>query len=156
MFPKPRIRLCPILEAEVLQRGRQVRRNRCAIPRDPMLPRDVVDGRGDGGSEPVEVPEGGNRDPKIDLRLGLWQPGARAPGYAKGGSADLLADSSTVADFHALSYAGQMVVEATPVTFCFAVNWMSADPHRTSDALTLAFGDVIKGCLVAIKQQLLA
>jgi beta-lactamase class A len=77
-------------------------------------------------------------------------------GYAKGGSVDLLADSPTVADFHALSYAGQMVVKATPVTFCFVVNWMSVDPNSTSDSLTPAFADVINGCLVAIKQQLLA
>jgi hypothetical protein len=77
-------------------------------------------------------------------------------GYAKGGSSDLLADSATVADFHALSYAGQMVVKATPVTFCFVVNWTSVDPNSTSDALTPAFADVINGCLVAIKQQLLA
>ena len=47
-----------------------------------------------------------------------------------------------------------MVVKATPVTFCFVVNWMSMDPNSTSDALTPAFGDAIKGCLVAIKQQL--
>ena len=46
-------------------------------------------------------------------------------GYAKGGSSDSLAKMTTVADFHALSYAGQMVVNATPVTFCFVVNWMS-------------------------------
>jgi beta-lactamase class A len=77
-------------------------------------------------------------------------------GYAKGGSADLLAHSPTTADFHALSYAGQMVVSTTPVTFCFVVNWMSADPNSTSDALTPAFADVIKGCLVAIKHQLFA
>jgi beta-lactamase class A len=76
-------------------------------------------------------------------------------GYAKGGSEDGVADSTTVADFHALSYAGQMVVQATPVTFCFVVNWMSVDPNSTSAALTPAFGEVIKGCLVAIKQQLL-
>jgi beta-lactamase class A len=77
-------------------------------------------------------------------------------GYAKGGSADLLANALTVADFHALSYAGQMVVKATPVTFCFVVNWTSVDPNSTSDALTPAFADVITRCLVAIKQQLLA
>jgi beta-lactamase class A len=77
-------------------------------------------------------------------------------GYAKGGSGDWLADSPTVADFHALSYAGQMVVKATPVTFCFVANWMSVDPNSTSSDLTPAFADVIKGCLVAIKQQLLA
>src|SRR5262245_16700739 len=77
-------------------------------------------------------------------------------GYAKGGNADGVADSTTVADFHAFSYAGQMVVKATPVTFCFVVNWMSVDPNSTSAALTPAFGEVIKGCLVAIKQQLVA
>jgi beta-lactamase class A len=77
-------------------------------------------------------------------------------GYAKGGSGDWLADSPTVADFHALSYAGQMVVKATPVTFCFVANWMSVDPNSTSSDLTPAFADVINGCLVAIKQQLLA
>ena len=76
--------------------------------------------------------------------------------YAKGGSADLLAHSRTVPDFHALSYAGQMVVGATPVTFCFVVNWMSEDPNSTSEALAPAFADVVNGCLVAIKQQLLA
>ena len=76
-------------------------------------------------------------------------------GYAKGGSSDVLADSPTVADFHALSYAGQMVVKATPVTFCFVANWMSVDQNSTSGALTPAFADVINGCLGAVKQQLL-
>ena len=75
-------------------------------------------------------------------------------GYAKGGNADLLASSATVADFHALSYAGQMVVGATPVTFCFVVNWTSVDPNSTSDTLAPAFTDAINGCLVAIKRQL--
>jgi beta-lactamase class A len=77
-------------------------------------------------------------------------------GYAKGGSADLVADSPTVADFHALSYAGQMVVNATPVTFCFVVNWKSADPNSTSVTLSPEFGAVVKGSLEAIKRQLLA
>ena len=67
-----------------------------------------------------------------------------------------VADSLTVADFHALSYAGQMIVNATPITFCFVMNWMSVDPNSTSDALAPAFADVINGCLVAIKQQLVA
>ena len=77
-------------------------------------------------------------------------------GYAKGGSGDWVADSPTVADFHAMSYAGQMVVQTTPVTFCFVVNWMSADPNSTSEALAPAFAEVINGCLVAIKERLLA
>jgi hypothetical protein len=52
-------------------------------------------------------------------------------GYAKGGSADLVSDSPTVADFHVLAYAGQMVVNATTVTFCFVVNWISTEPDST-------------------------
>jgi beta-lactamase class A len=76
-------------------------------------------------------------------------------GYAKGGSGDWIAESSTVADFHALAYAGQMVVKTTPVTFCFVANWMSEAPDKDSGALTPAFADVINGSLVAIKQQLL-
>lgn len=76
-------------------------------------------------------------------------------GYAKGGSADSLAESLTVPDFHALSVAGQMVVNATPVTFCFVVNWMSVDPNSTSTTLAPAFIDVVKGSLEVIKGQLL-
>jgi beta-lactamase class A len=72
-------------------------------------------------------------------------------GYAKGGSADLLAESLTVADFHALAVAGQMVVNATPVTFCFVVNWMSVDPNSTSNTLAPAFIGVVKGTLDVIK-----
>ena len=75
-------------------------------------------------------------------------------GYAKGGSGNWVAESLVVPDFHALSYAGQMVVNATPVTFCFVVNWTSEDPNSTSDALAPAFTDVIQGCMGAIKQPL--
>ncbi len=75
-------------------------------------------------------------------------------GYGKGGSGDWVADATDVADFHALSYAGQMVVNATPVTFCFVVNWSSVNPNSTSDALVPAFVDVIKGSMGAIKAQL--
>jgi beta-lactamase class A len=77
-------------------------------------------------------------------------------GYAKGGDVNLLAESLTVADFHALAVAGQMVVNATPVTFCFVVNWMSVDPNSTSTTLEPAFIEVVKGSLEAIKRQLLA
>jgi len=78
-------------------------------------------------------------------------------GYAKGGNLDTVAtESSTVADFHAQAYAGQMVVNATPVTFCFVVNWTSVDPNSTSTTLTPAFVEVVKGSLEAIKRQLLA
>ena len=77
-------------------------------------------------------------------------------GYAKGGSDDAVAERSTVADFHVLSYAGQMVVNATPVTFCFVVNWMSVDPNSTSVTLTPPFIEVVKGTLRAIKRQMRA
>ena len=76
-------------------------------------------------------------------------------GYGKGGSGDWVADSMVVADFHALSYAGQMVVNATPVTFCFVVNWMSTDPKSTSEDLVPAFIDVVKGSMGAIRKLLL-
>ncbi len=76
-------------------------------------------------------------------------------GYGKGGSGNWVADSMVVADFHALSYAGQMVVNATPVTFCFVVNWTSENPNSNSDDLVPAFTDVVKGCMGNIKQLLL-
>ncbi len=77
-------------------------------------------------------------------------------GYAKGGSVDAVAESLSVADFHTLAVAGQMVVNATPVTFCFVVNWTSVDPNSTSVILTPAFLEVVKGSLEAIKRRLLA
>ena len=76
-------------------------------------------------------------------------------GYGKGGSGDWVADFSNVGDFHALSYAGQMVVGKIPVTFCFVVNWKSIDPNRDSSTLTPAFVGVVKGCMEAIKRGLL-
>jgi len=76
-------------------------------------------------------------------------------GYGKGGSGDWVAESTVVADFHALSYAGQMVVNATPVTFCFVVNWTSENPKSTSEELAPAFIDVVKGSMGAIRQRLL-
>lgn len=72
-------------------------------------------------------------------------------GYGKGGSGDWVAESTVVGDFHAISYAGQMVVDATPVTFCFIVNWMSESPDSTSDNLAPAFTDVVKGSMEAVK-----
>jgi beta-lactamase class A len=73
-------------------------------------------------------------------------------GYGKGGSGDWFLQSSTEGDFHALSFAGQMVVGATPVTFCFVVNWTGVEPDNT--ALTPAFVDVVKSSMTAIKRQL--
>jgi len=76
-------------------------------------------------------------------------------GYGKGGSGDWVADVSNVGDFHALSYAGQMVVGNIPVTFCLVVNWKSVDPNRDSSTLTPAFVGMVKGCMKAIKRSLL-
>lgn len=75
-------------------------------------------------------------------------------GYGKGGSGDWVADSTDVADFHAISYAGQMVVGETPVTFCFVVNWTSVDPSSTSENLIPAFADVVKGSMESLKHAL--
>jgi beta-lactamase class A len=75
-------------------------------------------------------------------------------GYGKGGSGDWVADATDVADFHAISYAGQMVVGGTPVTFCFVVNWTSVDPRSTSEDLIPAFVDVVKGSMETIKRLL--
>lgn len=75
-------------------------------------------------------------------------------GYGKGGSGDWVADVSNVGDFHALSYAGQMVVGKIPVTFCFVVNWKSVDPNKESSILTPAFVGAVKGCMEAIKRGL--
>jgi len=77
-------------------------------------------------------------------------------GYAKGGNNDAFAESLSVPDYHTLAIAGQMVVNATSVTFCFVVNWMSVDPNSTSVTLSPAFTEVVKGSLEAIKRQLLA
>src|SRR4051794_22316878 len=76
-------------------------------------------------------------------------------GYGKGGSGDWVADVSNVGDFHALSYAGQMVVGRVPVTFCFVVNWKSLDPNRDNSTLSPAFVSLVKGCMKAIKRGLL-
>ena len=73
-------------------------------------------------------------------------------GYGKGGSGNFLADMGDVPDFHVISFAGQMVVGTTPVTFCFAMNWMGEHPE--SEALIPAFIDVVKGSMEVIKQGL--
>jgi hypothetical protein len=62
-------------------------------------------------------------------------------------------DLQLTPDFHVLSYAGQMVVGTTPVTFCFIVNWTS--PTVNSTDLTPAFAEVVSGSLEIIKQRLL-
>lgn len=76
-------------------------------------------------------------------------------GYGKGGSGDWVADAMDVADFHALCYAGQMVVEAKPVTFCFVVNWTNRDSMSTSGDLAATFTETIKGSLSAVRQMLI-
>jgi len=76
-------------------------------------------------------------------------------GYGKGGSGNWFGDSMVVGDFHALSYAGQMVVNATPVTFCFVANWTSEDPKLDTDEFVPVFTDVVQGSMRAVKQLLL-
>ena len=50
----------------------------------------------------------------------------------------------------AKSFAGQMVVGQTPVTFCFIVNWNG--PTSDFSAIEDEFFAAIKGILTAIKQ----
>jgi beta-lactamase class A len=54
--------------------------------------------------------------------------------YGKGGSIDW-------ADFHCLSVAGQMVVGAVPVTFCFNLNWPG--PDDGVPAVMKSFGPIL-------------
>lgn len=75
-------------------------------------------------------------------------------GYGKGGSGNWFGDSMVAGDFHALSYAGQMVVNATPATFCFVANWTGEDPLLDTDEFVPAFTDVVQGSMRAIKQML--
>lgn len=76
-------------------------------------------------------------------------------GYGKGGSGNWFGNSMVVGDFHALSYAGQMVVDATPVTFCFIANWSSEDPKYDTDEFVPVFTRVVQASMRAIKQMLL-
>ncbi len=65
------------------------------------------------------------------------------PAYAKGGE-------FPSPDVNAKSFAGQMVVGRTPVTFCFSMNWV--DPESDFLAVQAAFFAAIKGILGVIKQ----
>jgi beta-lactamase class A len=76
-------------------------------------------------------------------------------GYGKGGSGNWFGDSMVAGDFHAISYAGQMVVNATPATFCFVANWTGEDPLLDTDMFVPAFTDIVRGSTRAIKQILL-
>ena len=70
-------------------------------------------------------------------------------GYAKGGSSDNFTHSA-IQDFHAICYAGQMVVGTTPVSFCFVVNLTS--PTVDTAAVIPTFFEVVLGSLEIIKQ----
>ena len=65
------------------------------------------------------------------------------PTYAKGGE-------FPSPDINAKSFAGQMVVGRTPVTFCFSMNWV--DPESDFPAVQAAFFAAIKGILGVVKQ----
>ena len=58
--------------------------------------------------------------------------------YGKGGSIDW-------ADFHCLSVAGQMIVGAVPVTFCFSINW--SGPDDGVPAVMKSFGPILADVL---------
>ena len=63
---------------------------------------------------------------------------ANIAAYGKGGSIDW-------ADFHCLSVAGQMVVGAVPVTFCFNLNW--SGPDDGVPAVMKSFGPILADVL---------
>jgi beta-lactamase class A len=67
------------------------------------------------------------------------------PAYAKGGEFPW-------PELSAKSFAGQMVVGQTPVTFCFIVNWEK--PASDFSAVEAEFFAAIKGILTIIKQVL--
>lgn len=67
--------------------------------------------------------------------------------YAKGGSIDWR-------DFHAICVAGQMIVDQTPVTFCFIDNWtkdVEADAAGTQ-AFLETVGAALGACVDVVRQ----
>ncbi|MGC7405731.1 serine hydrolase [Pandoraea pneumonica] len=64
--------------------------------------------------------------------------------YGKGGSLDW-------ENFHALCFAGEMLVGKTPVTFCFTSNWLDGKTsvERTGEFITAA-SDVLKAAAKAV------
>ena len=68
------------------------------------------------------------------------------PAYAKGG------EVVSLNGFNAKSFAGQMIVGNTPLTFCFIVNWNG--PAEEFEPVQAAFFAAIKAILTAIKQGL--
>jgi beta-lactamase class A len=68
------------------------------------------------------------------------------PAYAKGGEVDNLDG------FNAKSFAGQMVVRRTPVTFCFLVNWTSTQEDFAE--VQAAYFAAITSILSAVKRAL--
>jgi beta-lactamase class A len=67
------------------------------------------------------------------------------PAYAKGGEVDFN-------EFNAKSFAGQMLVGQTPVTFCFMVNWTS--PQNDFARIEAKFFRAIAGILGGIAESL--
>lgn len=64
--------------------------------------------------------------------------------YAKGGSIDWQ-------DFHALCIPGQMIVGATPVTFCFTFNWNG--PDRDVPRQAANFAAAVSSVLAAVMRK---
>ena len=63
--------------------------------------------------------------------------------YAKGGSIDW-------EDFHCFALAGQMILDGTPATFCFAINWTG--PARGVPLMFDAYRETAAGVLEATRK----
>lgn len=66
--------------------------------------------------------------------------------FGKGGSIDW-------EGFHCLSVAGQMVVGAVPVTFCFSINWPGPDDGVPAvlESFGTALADILKQAADAVR-----
>jgi beta-lactamase class A len=69
------------------------------------------------------------------------------PAYLKGGSIDWNG-------FHCLAVAGQMIVAATPVTFCLTLNWTDADGEK--EAVEARYKQTVAEILRRTRKQVLA
>ena len=70
--------------------------------------------------------------------------------YVKGG------EVSPFGDFSVKSFAGQMLIGATPVTFCFMLNWYGTTTREEFEKVEEAFFAAIKAVLTVIKAAILA
>jgi beta-lactamase class A len=71
---------------------------------------------------------------------------ADTPAYMKGGSIDWNG-------FHCMAIAGQMIVDRSPVTCCFTLNWTDSDGD--AKAVVGAYKDAVTGVLHKVHKRLI-